>query len=114
MVHGNLSTFLWSFLVMCVQRNTQSIQNSGSPPKIPANAWLTFEVELLSWSPIREKVTEDGGVAKQTITKNADEYHKPNDGATCRYNLTVSVGTAKEAKVVHTIDNATTVVGGII
>ncbi|KAK9830144.1 hypothetical protein WJX72_009971 [[Myrmecia] bisecta] len=52
---------------------------AGSPPKIPADATLKFEVELLSWCSIKD-IAGDGGVIK-TVLQEADssEWETPAD-----------------------------------
>lgn len=52
----------------------------GSGTKIPPNATLQFEIELVCWKG--EDVTKDGQVTK-IILKKGEGYDKPNTGAAC-------------------------------
>src|SRR5690349_14039463 len=60
-----------------------------SPPKIPANATLEFEVELLDFSNL-QKVTEDGRIKKKVL-KEGSGYQQANDGATVIINYAARV-----------------------
>lgn len=50
---------------------------AGSPPLIPSNSSLVFDIELLFWSTIRD-ITGDGGILKKII-KEGEGWATPRD-----------------------------------
>ncbi|XP_068015989.1 peptidyl-prolyl cis-trans isomerase FKBP5 isoform X1 [Melanerpes formicivorus] len=58
--------------------------SAGSAPKIPSNATLFFEIELLDFKG--EDLFEDGGIIRR-IKRKGEGYSNPNEGATVEIHL---------------------------
>ncbi|XP_043708443.1 peptidyl-prolyl cis-trans isomerase FKBP62-like isoform X3 [Telopea speciosissima] len=50
---------------------------TGSPPQIPANATLQFDVELLTWVSVKD-ICKDGGIFKKILTAG-EKWENPRD-----------------------------------
>lgn len=55
---------------------------TGSPPKIPADSTLVFDVTLYSWK--EEDLTEDGSGIFRSILEKGDGYASPCDFRLCK------------------------------
>lgn len=66
---------------------------SGSPPTIPANATLKFDVELLSWASVKD-ICKDGGIFKKIIKEGEKwEHPKEADEVLVKYEARLEDGT---------------------
>jgi len=85
----------WDLGVATMKRNEVAVLycksnyaygESGSPPKIPPNATLVFEVELFDWKLEDISKNKDGGILRRTL-KPGGGYSSPNEEALVEISL---------------------------
>ncbi|KAI7755055.1 hypothetical protein M8C21_030521 [Ambrosia artemisiifolia] len=80
---------------------------SGSPPTIPPNATLQFDVQLLSWLSVKD-ICKDGGIFKKILNKGENwENPKDLDEVLVNYEVRLEDGTvvAKSDGIEFTVED---------
>ncbi|CAK9300284.1 unnamed protein product [Gordionus sp. m RMFG-2023] len=71
-------------LITC--KSDYAYGKAGSPPSIPADATLQFEIELLDFKPEDISPNKDGGILKSVLEKG-EGYNTPNEGALVKIHI---------------------------
>lgn len=85
----------WDIGVATMKKNEKAVftckseyayGSNGSPPKIPPDATLIFEIEMLDWQGEDLSHKKDGGIVREQMVKG-EGFSTPNDGALVEVHL---------------------------
>jgi len=108
-------------LAVLLCKSEYAYGKKGSPPNIPPDATLVFEVELFDWKGEDVSEHKDEGVIRRQLIKG-DGYQSPKDGGSCEIHIigrcngqqfeerdvTFIIGEGSEAGIVDGVEQALT------